>query len=182
MIISFPQNIWHEEFIRRFIILDDDEHSKMVKLGKHAVFGYKPDIGARFFLPTEAMEVEDWKFMRVMKECMSRFFITLGLAKNSPYTAAFNEGMSRLVQAGIMEKLQRDVIMRRGNLNFSSVFYENYHFVGSDGPLKLSLANMQGAFIILSIGNTVATLVFAVEKVVNRLIGHVKCSHRIESA
>jgi hypothetical protein len=182
MIIYFPQNIWHEEFIRRFIIMNDSEHIKMMKLGKHAVFGYKLETGARYFLETEAMGTEDWKSMRVMKECMSRFFISLGLAKNSPYTAAFNEGMSRLLQAGIMEKWQRDVIMRRGNPNISSVFYENYHFIDSNGPLKLSLANMKGAFIVLSIGNTVATLAFAVENLVNRVIRHVKCSHRGESA
>jgi len=150
----------------------------MMKLGKHAVFGYKLETGSRYFLQTETMQMEDWKSMRVMKECMSRFFISLGLAKNSPYTAAFNEGMSRLVQAGIMEKWQRDVIMRRGNPDISFVFYENYHLIDSDGPLKLSLANMKGAFIVLSIGNFVATLTFAVEKLVNRLIGHVKCSHR----
>jgi hypothetical protein len=182
MIIYFPQNTWHEEFIRRFTILDDSEHRKMMKLGKHAVFGYTLETGAKYFLETEAMEMENWRSMRVMKECMSRFFIALGLAKNSPYTAAFNEGMSRLIQAGIMEKWQSDVIMRRGNRNFSSVFYENYHFTDSDGPLKLSLANMKGAFIVLSIGNTVATLVFAVEKLVNRLIRRVKCSHRDEFA
>jgi len=145
----------------------------MMKLGKHAVFGYKLVTGTRYFLETEAIGMEDWKTMRVMKECMSRFFISVGLAKNSPYTAAFNEGMSRLVQAGIMEKLQRDVIMRRGNPNIPSVFNENYHFVDSDGPLKLSLANMKGAFIVLSIGNTVATLVFVIETVMKRLIGHV---------
>lgn len=153
-----------------------------MKSGKHAVFGYKLETGTRYFLQTEAMGMEDWKSMRVMKECVSRFFISVGLAKNSPYTAAFNEGMSRLVQAGIMEKWQRDVIMRRGNPNIPSVFNENYHFVDSNGPLKLSLANMKGAFIVLSIGNAVATLVFGVEKVVKRLIGHVKCSHRGEFA
>jgi hypothetical protein len=180
MIIYFPQNIWHEEFIRRFTILDVREHSIRMKLGKHAVFGYQLETGARYFLETEDMGMEDWKSMRVMKECMSRFFISLGLAKNSPYTAAFNEGMSRLVQAGIMENWQRDVIMRRGNPNVSFVFNENYHFMDSDGPSKLSLANMEGAFIVLSIGNIVATLAFVVEKLVNRLMGHVKCNHRDE--
>jgi hypothetical protein len=150
-------------------MLDDTEHSKQIKLGKHAVFGYKLETGARYFLQTERMEMEDWKSMRLMEECMSRFFITLGLAKNSPYTAAFNEGMSRLLQAGIMEKWQRDVILRRGNPKVSSVFDENYLFIDSGGPLKLSLDNMKGAFFVMSIGNVAATLAFAVEKVVNKL-------------
>jgi hypothetical protein len=140
-----------------------------MKLGKHAVFGYNLETGARYFLQTEAMEMEDWKSMRVMKECMSRYFIALGFAKNSPYTAAFNEGMLRLIQAGIMEKWQRDVILRRGNPKVSSVVDENYHFTDSDGPLKLSLDNMKGAFFVMSIGNFVATLAFVVEKVVNKL-------------
>jgi hypothetical protein len=177
MIIYFPQNVWHEEFIRRFIILDNAEHSKMMKLGKHAVFGYTLERGTRYFLQTETIEMDDWQSMRVMKECMSRFFISLGLAKNSPYTAAFNEGLSRLIQAGIMEKWQRDVIMRRGNRNFSSVFDEDHNSIDSDGPLKLSLANMKGAFIVLSIGNAVATLAFAAEKVVNMLYRCAKRSH-----
>jgi hypothetical protein len=168
MIIYFPQNLWHEKFIRRFVILDDTEHSKSKKLGKHAVFGYKLETGTRYFLQTEAMEMDDWKSMRVMKECMSSYFISLGLAKNSPYAAAFNEGMSRLVQAGIVEKWQRDVIMRRGNPNISSVFYDNHNFIESDGPVKLSLANMKGVFIVLSVGNIVATIAFAVEKLVNK--------------
>jgi hypothetical protein len=146
----------------------------MMKLGKHAVFGYKLEAGARYFLPTETIEMEDWKSMRVMKECMSRFFISLGIAKNSPYTAAFSEGLSRLIEAGIMEKWQTDVIMRRGNSNVSSVFFENHNSIDSDGPLKLSLVNMKGAFILLSVGSTVATIAFAAEKIVNKLYRCVK--------
>jgi hypothetical protein len=148
----------------------------MIKLRKHAVFGYQLERGTRYFLQTEAIEMDDWKSLRVMKECVSRFFISLGVAKKSPYTAAFNEGLSRLVQAGIMEKWQRDVIMRRGNRNISSVFYDNYSSIDSDGPLKLSLANMKGAFIVLSIGHSVATVAFAAEKVLSKVYRRVKSS------
>jgi hypothetical protein len=151
------------------VILDDAEHNSLLKLGKHAVFGYKLEVGTGYFLETERVEADDWKSMRVMKECMSRFFISLGLAKGSPYTAAFNEGLFRLEEAGIMDKWQRDVLLRRGNHNISSMLQEKHNVIDSAGPLQLTLANLQGAFIILLVGNTVATFVFISEEVMNKL-------------
>jgi hypothetical protein len=151
------------------MMLDDAEHNYLLKLGKHAVFGYKLEGGTSYFLETERVETGDWKTMRVMKECMSRFYISLGLAKGSPYTAAFNEGLSRLEEAGIMDKWQRDVILRRGNRNITSMLQEKHNFVDSAGPLKLSLANLQGAFIVLLVGNTVATFTFILEEAMNKL-------------
>lgn len=150
-------------------MLDDAEHNYLLKLGKHAVFGYKLDVGTGYFLETERVEADDWESMRVMKECMSRFFISLGLAKGSPFTAAFNEGVIRLEEAGIMDKWQRDVLLRRGNRNISSMLQEKRNVIDSAGPLKLSMANLQGAFIILLLGNTVATFIFISEKAMNKL-------------
>jgi hypothetical protein len=150
-------------------MLDDAEHNYLLKLGKHAVFGYKLDVGTGYFLETERVEADDWKTMRVMKECMSRFFISLGLAKNSPYTAAFNEGVIRLEEAGIMDKWQRDVLLRRGNRNISSMLQDKRNVRDSTGPLKLSVANLQGAFILLLIGNSAATFVFISEEAMNKL-------------
>ncbi|PNF27559.1 hypothetical protein B7P43_G02869 [Cryptotermes secundus] len=162
-------NPWHEKFIERFVILDDTDHSYLLKRGKHAVFGYKLDVGTNYFLETERVEADDWESMRVMKECMSRFFISLGLAKDSPYTAAFNEGLIRLEEAGIMDKWQRDVLLRRGNRNISFMLQEKRSVIDSAGPLKLSMANLQGAFIILILGNTVATFIFISEGAMNKL-------------
>jgi hypothetical protein len=150
-------------------MLDDDEHSYLLKLGKHAVFGYKLEVGTGYFLETERVEADDWKTMRVMKECMSRFFISLGLAKDSPYTTAFNEGVIRLEEAGIMDKWQTDVLLRRGNRNISSMLQEKRNIINSAGPLKLSMANLQGAFIVLLLGNTVATVIFISEEAINKL-------------
>ncbi|XP_023713689.2 glutamate receptor ionotropic, delta-1 [Cryptotermes secundus] len=168
-IIFDKNNPWHEKFIERFVILDDTDHSYLLKRGKHAVFGYKLDVGTNYFLETERVEADDWESMRVMKECMSRFFISLGLAKDSPYTAAFNEGLIRLEEAGIMDKWQRDVLLRRGNRNISFMLQEKRSVIDSAGPLKLSMANLQGAFIILILGNTVATFIFISEGAMNKL-------------
>jgi hypothetical protein len=133
------------------------------------VFGYKLEVGTRYFLETEKVEEDDWKSMRVMKECMSRFFISLGLAKGSPYTVAFNVGIIRLEEAGIMDKWQRDVLLRRGNHNISSMLQDKYNIMHSTGPPKLTLANLQGAFVLLLVGNTAAVLTFISEKAIQKL-------------
>jgi hypothetical protein len=166
-LISCPQNAWHERFIRRFKMLDDAEHSYLLKLGKHAVFGYKLEVGTSYFLETEKVDEDDWKSMRVMKECMSRFFISLGLAKGSPYTVAFNEGVSRLQEAGIIDKWQEDVLLRRGDHRISSMLQDT-HLIHSGGPLKLSLSNLQGAFVLLLIGDAAAILTFISEKAMKK--------------
>jgi hypothetical protein len=168
-LIYFPQNQWHEKFKGKFRMLDDAEHRYLVKLRKHAVFGYKLEVGTSYFLETEKVEDEDWKSMRVMKECMSRYFISLGLAKGSPYTAAFNEGIRRLEECGIMDKWQRDVLLRRGNHNISSMLQDKHNVIEFAGPLKLSMAHLQGAFIVLMVGNAVATLTFLSEEVINKV-------------
>jgi hypothetical protein len=169
ILIYFQQNPWHEKFIERFVMLDDAEHKYRLKLGQHAVFGYKLDMGTGYFLETEQVEADHWKSMRVMKECMSRFFISLGLAKGSPYTAAFNEGVIRLEEAGIMDKWQSDVLLRRGNRNVSSMLQEKRNVIDSAGPLKLTMDNLQGAFVVLLVGNTVATFIFISEEAMNKL-------------
>ncbi|PSN46633.1 Ionotropic receptor 109 [Blattella germanica] len=156
------RNTWHQKFINRFRLQSDPERNVLLETGKHAVFGYKVEGTVRYFLETERMEPEAWRQMCMIKECMSRYHIALGLTKNSPYTAAFNQGLIRLQKAGIMEYWQRNVILRRGNSNVSTIFYENSN-IASDRPEKLTLLHLEGAFFVLFAGLTVAGMSFIAE-------------------
>jgi hypothetical protein len=96
-----------------------------------------------------------------MRECISRYFISLGLAKKSPYTRAFNEVLVRLIEAGIVQQWKKNIIQEHFDPADSNLFEDKLK--NSVGPEVLKFENVQGAFLLLGAGIVVCILVFLAE-------------------
>ena len=106
--------------------------------------------------------------LRVMQECTSRYFIALALAKRSPYTAAFNSDVVRLIESGIVQHWKERNTRESVNSTVSRLFEKDGR--KNTGPEVLRLEHVQGAFLLLAAGVLMYVLVFIAELSVNRII------------
>lgn len=104
--------------------------------------------------------------LRVMRECSSRYFIALALAKRSPYTRAFNVRVVRLIEAGIVQHWKERFTQESVNSTVSSLFEKDGR--KNEGPEVLRLEHVQGAFLLLAAGVLMCILVFISELSINR--------------
>ena len=106
--------------------------------------------------------------LRVMQECTSRFFISLALAKRSPYTAAFNVEVARLIESGILQQWKERITYQNVNSTVSRLFEKDGW--KNEGPEVLRLEHVQGAFLLLAVGFLMCILVFIAELSLSRIL------------
>ena len=111
--------------------------------------------------------------LRVMRECTSRYFIALALAKRSHYTAAFNVEVVRLIESGIVQHWKDRSTRESVNSTVSRLFEKDGR--KNTGPEVLRLEHVQGAFLLLAAGVMMCLLVFIAELSINRIL--VKGNH-----
>jgi hypothetical protein len=106
--------------------------------------------------------------LRVMQEWTTRFFISLALAKRSPYTAAFNVDVVRLIESGIVQHWKERITYKSVNSTVSRLFEKDGR--KNTGPEVLTLEHIQGAFLLLAAGFLMCILVFIIELSLNRIL------------
>jgi hypothetical protein len=104
---------------------------------------------------------EEMTELRVMRECISRYFISLGLSKKSPYTTAFNEVLVRLIETGIVQYWKKSILYRSVDPFMTGLFEKTEK--NNIGPEMLRMENVQGAFLLLVAGDVICILVFIAE-------------------
>lgn len=107
------------------------------------------------------MSPEEMSELRVMRECISRYFIALGLSKKSPYTTAFNEALVRLIETGIVQYWKESILYRSVDPIMTGLFDKTGK--KNVGPEMLRMENVQGAFLLLGAGDLICILVFIAE-------------------
>ncbi|PSN46628.1 Ionotropic receptor 105 [Blattella germanica] len=162
------ENPWHRKYIRKFQLDPGREkfhHPFQAK--DHASLGSVLEGDRPYFIEPVPMNPKFLSFLRVMKECVSRYYISIGLTKNSPYTSGVNEVISRLIESGIIKNWQSDVIIRRSSSQMTHVFEETDRKLS--GPEVLKVQNLQGAFLLLLCGLCFGSLMFLFEKFIVKL-------------
>jgi hypothetical protein len=114
--------------------------------------------------PVHPGELED----RVMRECTSRFFIALALAKRSPYTASFNVGVVPLIKSGIVQHWKQSITYESVNATVSRLFEKDGR--KNTGPEVLRLEHVQGTFLLLAAGFLMCVIVFIAELSINTIL------------
>lgn len=105
--------------------------------------------------------------LRVMPECVYRYFISLVLAKNSPYMKTFSDAVVRLIESGIVQLWEEDIVSRFDSPVGMKILSEDVN--GNTDPEALRLENLQGAFLITAVGFLLASAVFIIETSVKLL-------------
>jgi hypothetical protein len=114
-----------------------------------------------YYLQGTPVSPDEMRELRVMRECISRYYIALGLSKMSPYKAAFNEALVRLIEAGIVQYWKDSVGYRSVDPITSGLFDRTGN--NNIKPEMLRMENIQGAFLLLGAGELLCILVFIAE-------------------
>ena len=137
-----------------------DSSPKKATRSKHAILAYMLE-GTKFFVEGVPIDPSEFPSVRRMRECMSQYYISLALVKNSPYTKVFSEVLHRLIESGIVHFWKQSIVSERTPPSMGSVFSSDDKLAAQ--PKVLAFKNVQGAFFIWGIGMFVALTVFCVE-------------------
>jgi hypothetical protein len=85
----------------------------------------------------------------------------LALSRKSPYTAAFNEVLVRLIEAGIVQYWKESIAYRSVDPVMSGLFERTGN--SNMRPEMLRVENVAGAFLLLGVGELLCILVFISE-------------------
>jgi hypothetical protein len=127
----------------------------------YAFMGSKLEGKAPYFLNETSIHPAELLKLRLMQECTSRYFVSLALAKKSPYTRAFNEAVVRLMESGIVQHWTEDRISRIPSPIDMKVLADDEK--DNIRPEPLRLENLQGAFLIIAAGFFLASAAFTIE-------------------
>ncbi|XP_076372835.1 putative glutamate receptor [Tachypleus tridentatus] len=100
------------------------------------------------------------------KSVLSDILYSVVLAKGSPMTEPFSKALRQLNEGGLIDKWKRDVLDRRAREN---AFSKNNNSspmlisVNQGGPRALTLEDVQGSFILISVGHGLSIVVFLLE-------------------
>lgn len=130
----------------------------------YAYFGNMLEGKAPYFFNVTPIQPTEILKLRVMRECTCRYFVSMGLAKNSPYTKSFNEAVVRLIESGILQHWSEDVVSRVPSPIDMKVLTQD----GKDNirPEELRLENLQGAFLLTAVGFLLAITAFTIENTI----------------
>lgn len=116
---------------------------------------------APYFINATYVHPAELSKLRLMQECVSRYFISLALAKKSPYTEAFSKVVVRLIESGIVQHLVEDSVSRIPSPIDMKVLAEDENNKIRPGALKLE--NLQGAFMVTAAGFFLTNAAFMIE-------------------
>lgn len=95
--------------------------------------------------------------LHIMHDCVIHMPISIGLQKNSPLKPQIDRFLRRIVEAGLVKKWLRDVML-------SIVSMDNTEEADSNNPL-MNLHKLYGAFVALGVGYLVSICTLAGEKI-----------------
>lgn len=111
--------------------------------------------------------------LRIMKEMMYGSHITIATRKSSPYKESFNQIISSLYETGIMLFWEERMTERYMSRRLQIAIMQSVILSNKEGPTQLMVDHLQGAFVILSLGLALATVVFTAEMACSTI----KCHH-----
>jgi hypothetical protein len=110
-----------------------------------------------------------------MKEIMYGSHTAIVIRKSSPYKESFNQIISSLYETGIILFWEGQTTRRHISQRLQIAITQSVVLSNQEGPTQLMLEHLQGAFVILSLGLTLATTVFIVEVACSTIKCHHEC-------
>uniref|UniRef100_A0A3F2ZDC6 Ionotropic glutamate receptor C-terminal domain-containing protein n=1 Tax=Lutzomyia longipalpis TaxID=7200 RepID=A0A3F2ZDC6_LUTLO len=126
--------------------------------GKYAKF--VKILSNKFITDTETFP-NHTHYLRIMKQCISRYYTVLLLKKNSPYTSFVSSLIPRYIEGGFISHWFTEMNTKYGKSYMNALFDDQIkQFADTKG---LQMANLLGAFYLLGLGLTVAFVVSLLE-------------------
>ncbi|XP_068248904.1 ionotropic receptor 93a-like [Palaemon carinicauda] len=110
--------------------------------------------------------------LRLLKECLSSFPVTIGFPVNSPLKFRFDKSLSRMFESGLVERWfiqgkDKYLKMKQRQGEISEYEDEGWNST-TDGVIPLGMDHMKGIFIIYSVGFILSKLSFLGEIFIKR--------------
>nr|CAD7454156.1 unnamed protein product [Timema tahoe] len=146
------------EFVGRFRLeTGEGQREERVARGDYAVFS---QVMEDLLVESNLLSVTVRGKMMVMKEPLMTLLISIGLRKNSRYKRWFDEKISWMAEAGLINHWREDVV-RRYRLYYMKDMFRI--LVNEDEPEPLSAESLEGAFYLVCLGLILAGVVFILE-------------------
>lgn len=131
------------------------------KITKHEPFGlFVKRIQGYYVMNAEKLNEEQRYRYHILNECIMNIYLTLMVAKNSPFKRIFDRQSILLQQHGIIQAWKRNLTIS-GRFNYMRNFFivdeRSYDYK------VLSLNEIKGAFLFLLCGFVLSLLVFLIE-------------------
>ncbi|XP_037052444.1 uncharacterized protein LOC119085982 [Bradysia coprophila] len=113
--------------------------------------------------------------LRIMKSCFLNYYSVVAFKKYSGYTKYFNEKIRAYAEFGLTERWALNIKGVKNN-------YMKPYFLSdgksTDGPIRLSVTTLTGAFTLLWVGLVLATVVFMTERLLRAFYSNRKLLKR----
>ncbi|PSN35958.1 Ionotropic receptor 41a1 [Blattella germanica] len=149
--------------VRNFQIHSEEEMTKEATQGK-TVFSLEKFNSGLYSIP-EHINEETIQTLRVMKEELYGGHVILIAQKSSPYIKHLNELVDHLYESGILRYWESKVLREFLSQRLQIAVAQSVILNTQNGPTKLLTDHLQGAFIMLLLGISLASLSFLVEMV-----------------
>nr|CAH0101813.1 unnamed protein product [Daphnia galeata] len=103
--------------------------------------------------------------LQMARDSYMTVYAVMALQKNSPYTNSINKGIMELGQSGLLDYWE--ILFRPMPRQCQGKIQRGYKSPENNQHPPLSLKNLTGAFIILSIGFSLSILAFLVEQIIS---------------
>ncbi|KAJ9590102.1 hypothetical protein L9F63_016781 [Diploptera punctata] len=140
-----------QRIVKNFRVFDEEE---LKKKALEAQIGFVMEtMSGRACCLSPHLTPEAMSKLRTMKEPLYWGHVIMVLRKSSPYLRRLNKLSIKLTEAGVVQYWEGDVARKYKSGCGSGPLYE-------DGPTKLVLGHVQGAFMLYSLGIILSSLAF----------------------
>ncbi|PSN39243.1 Ionotropic receptor 101 [Blattella germanica] len=152
---------WHVQLAERFQLESSQcDRVARVRNGGYAILGGRLDGIAPYFMEGDTLKDTGLiSQLHVMRECLIRHYSAIGLTKRSSLTEPVSRVLRWLLETGLVEHWQADLVRNYGNPEIKNLF----HDFGYKGPQKLTWTHLEDIFLLLSIGLGISTVIFCLE-------------------
>lgn len=114
-------------------------------------------------------------FLRLMRECVFKYYSVFSFRRRSPYTHYVSKEISKYIENGMTQFWLRQMNVKYGK-SYMTALFDTHIDKLQKSPTPLELANLVGAFYLLGIGLLFALVTFLIELFYVRKSGadHVK--------
>ncbi|KAJ4438094.1 hypothetical protein ANN_14033, partial [Periplaneta americana] len=156
-----PEDHWHVKFADRFV-LEPNQYARVTRIrkGNYAVLGGKLDGTAPYFMEGDTLKDTGLlPHLHVMDECLARQYAALGLIKGSSLTEPVSRMLSWLLETGLVQHWQADLVRDHGNPEIKLLFQTAHQ----TGPQQLTWTHLEDVFLLLCTGLVAAAVMFVME-------------------
>lgn len=151
------------KFTERYIAEKDTaDRIARLKNGKYAIVTKR--INGKYFMDVQDVPPYLLSDLRTTRDCLRRYFMGIGFAKNSPFLKSTNLVIRNLVESGIINYWMKRIFEKKMPLNtFERVYEQKFSTEKYSSPSPLTFDQYKVVIVVWSIGCILSSITFLFE-------------------